>query len=90
MQYEDLDALAAARPHGCQVVVVEVDGEHLLADFHHPERAMYVFGPEDGSVRDGIRSISQHSVRLPTAYCLNVAVTAAIVMHDRIAKAGGR
>jgi tRNA G18 (ribose-2'-O)-methylase SpoU len=48
---------------------------------------MYVLGPEDGDVRKEIRELAQHTVRLPTAYCLNVAVAGAIVMHDRIAKA---
>jgi tRNA G18 (ribose-2'-O)-methylase SpoU len=86
-QYEDLSAFLAARPRGCQIVAVEVDGERTLGEFNHPERAMYVLGPEDGDVRKEIRELAQHTVRLPTAYCLNVAVAGAIVMHDRIAKA---
>lgn len=87
IQYPDINALEAGRPRGCQLVVVEVDGDVLLGDFKHPERAVYVLGPEDGDVHPYLRSIAQHTVRMPTAFCLNVATAAAIVMHDRIAKA---
>lgn len=88
IQYGDVESLMAARPRGCEVVAVEVDGEKTLGQFRHPPRALYVLGPEDGDVRSDLRDLAQHTVRLPTAYCLNVAVTGAIVMHDRIAKAG--
>lgn len=87
VQYPDIDTMAETMPRGVQVVVVEVDGDRLLSEFTHPERAMYVLGPEDGSVHDSIRSMAKYAVRMPTRYCLNVAVAASIVMHDRVAKA---
>ncbi len=36
------------RPYDCEMVVVElIDGAVPLPAFKHPERALYVFGPED-------------------------------------------
>lgn len=86
VEYADIDVFMAARPRGCQLVAVEVDGDRLLGEFKHPERAVYVLGPEDGNVHKDLRALAQHTVRIPTTHCLNVAVTAAIVMHDRVAK----
>lgn len=86
IQYDDIESMSAARPKGCELVVIEVDGDRELAKFTHPKRAMYVLGPEDGDVSQRLREMAQHTVRMPSAYCLNVAVAGAIVMHDRVAK----
>lgn len=88
IEFQGIEEFKLARPRGAQIVVVEVDGERDLHSFTHPPRALYVLGPEDGSVSTAMRELAQHTVRLPSRYCLNVAVTAAIVMHDRISKCG--
>ena len=74
-------------PHECEVVVVERwDWAKQLPEFKHPERAMYVFGPEDGSVDQGIKAMAHHIVQVPTRYCMNLAATVNVVLYDRLAK----
>lgn len=75
------------RPHDCPMVVIEiVEGAQSLPEFNHPERALYVFGPEDGSVPKRIVERAQHIVSIPTAYCMNLAATVNVVLYDRMAK----
>lgn len=68
-------------------VCVEVDpSAESLIDFEHPEKALYVFGPEDGSVPDGFRRASHRFVAIPSIQCLNLSTAVAIVAYDRMAK----
>lgn len=65
-------------------VAVEVrpDSEPLHT-FEHPERALYVFGPEDGSVPKPLLSHCHRFVVIPTRHCLNLATAVATVLWDR-------
>lgn len=82
--FATLEEFLANRPFGCPIVRVEVDGRDDLPAYRHPEQAIYLFGPEDGSlpILKGERS-----VRIDTAICLNLAMTTGVVMYDRLAKA---
>lgn len=81
------DNVLEALPYNCQTVVIElVEGARSLVDFIHPERAMYIFGPEDGSVPKRIVDKAQHVIQIPTEYCLNLAATVNVVLYDRMAK----
>lgn len=81
--------IAQHRPHDCPMVVIEiVEGAISLPLFIHPERAMYVFGPEDGSVRNDIIRQAQHVVSVPTQFCMNLAATVNVVLYDRLVKRG--
>jgi tRNA(Leu) C34 or U34 (ribose-2'-O)-methylase TrmL len=75
-------------PYGAQLVAVEIvpDATPLPA-FCHPERALYLFGPEDGSVPKDLVVQCHHVVQVPTAYCMNLAATVNVVLYDRMAKA---
>jgi tRNA(Leu) C34 or U34 (ribose-2'-O)-methylase TrmL len=65
-------------------VTVEVDlTAEPLSCFEHPEDAVYVFGPEDGSVTKALRVRCHRFVVIPTAYCLNLAAAVNIVLYDR-------
>jgi tRNA(Leu) C34 or U34 (ribose-2'-O)-methylase TrmL len=59
-----------------------------LVDFVHPAAALYVFGPEDGSVTKGWRSACHRFVQIPTANRgpLNLAAAVNVVLYDRQAK----
>jgi tRNA(Leu) C34 or U34 (ribose-2'-O)-methylase TrmL len=59
-----------------------MDGENIV-NFNHPERAIYLFGGEDRSV-----PIVQNSkrIKIPTSYCLNMAVASGVILYDRIIK----
>src|SRR5690242_1265947 len=68
-------------------VAVEVrkNGETLPA-FVHPERALYVFGPEDGGIGAAALSQCHRFVAIPSAHCLNLSMAVGIVLYDRQAK----
>lgn len=77
-------------PHGCVPVAVEIaTGAIPLSSYHHPERAFYVFGPEDGTLGASARSWCRDTVYIPTRYCMNLAATVNVVLYDRMAKRGG-
>ncbi len=78
-------------PHQCEVVAVDKwERAEQLPEFVHPERAMYVFGPEDGWVPEHIRLTASHVVTVPTRYCMNLAATVNVVLYDRLAKEARR
>ena len=85
LQQQDnlLDNLA----DGVKVVCVElVEGATALPQFTHPENALYVFGPEDGSLPQEIVDRADEVVFIPTVGCLNLAATVNVLLYDRHAK----
>jgi tRNA G18 (ribose-2'-O)-methylase SpoU len=71
-------------PEGCKLVGVElIDGAIDLPNFLHPARAAYVLGPELGSLSPELLQRCDHVVKIPTLFCVNVAMAGAIVMYDR-------
>jgi tRNA G18 (ribose-2'-O)-methylase SpoU len=76
-------------PKGCRLVGVELlDGAIDLPSFHHPRRAAYVLGPEKGSLSPALLERCDHVVKIPTSFCINVAMAGAIVMYDRVRSLG--
>lgn len=74
-----------ALPQGCVLVGIElVDDAIDLPSFRHPLRAAYVLGPEMGSLSPPLLARCQHVVKIPTRFCINVAMAGAIVMYDRV------
>ncbi|CAN1723469.1 RNA methyltransferase [Hyphomicrobium sp. 1Nfss2.1] len=74
-----------ALPNGCKLVGIElVENAVDLPSFRHPLRAAYVLGPEQGSLSDELLARCEHVVRIPTKFCINVAMAGAIVMYDRV------
>lgn len=74
-------------PPGTRVVCVElVEGAVALPAFNHPERALYVFGPEDGSLSQALIDRADHVVYIPTVGCMNLAATVNVLLYDRLAK----
>lgn len=70
-----------------EIVCVELaEGATPLPEFIHPENAMYVFGPEDGSIPQEIVSKASHVVYVPTIGCMNLAATVNVLLYDRLAK----
>jgi tRNA G18 (ribose-2'-O)-methylase SpoU len=72
-------------PGGCKLVGVELlDAAIDLPSFRHPLRAAYVLGPELGSLSEPLLARCDYVVKIPTSFCVNVAMAGAIVMYDRI------
>jgi tRNA(Leu) C34 or U34 (ribose-2'-O)-methylase TrmL len=81
---EDLHAVI---PHGCVPIAVDlIEGSQSLHSYEHPERAMYVFGPEDGTLDATVTSWCQDIIHIPMWRCANLAVAAGIVLYDRSMK----
>lgn len=76
-------------PRGCRLVGCELV-EHAvdLPSFGHPPSAAYVFGPERGSLSPAMLARCDHVVRIPTRFCINLAVAGAVVMYDRLLSLG--
>lgn len=74
-----------AIPYDCVPVAVEVDGDICLPNYKHPERAIYIFGPEDGSLGRRVTEYCRDIIKIP-AGCLNLAAAINVVLYDRVAK----
>jgi len=78
-----LDALSESM----KLVCVEfVENAISLPDYQHPENALYVFGPEDGSMSQEIVNEADDVVYIPTIKSMNLAATVNVVLYDRLAK----
>lgn len=64
-----------------------VDDAVPLPAFQHPQRAFYVFGPEDGTLGRATLDWCKHRIMVPTRGCMNLAATVNVVLYDRLAKA---
>jgi tRNA(Leu) C34 or U34 (ribose-2'-O)-methylase TrmL len=56
--------------------------ENLLW-FEHPEKAVYVFGPEDGGLGKVERSLCHRIIQIPTKHCLNLSMAVGTILYDR-------
>ena len=77
-------------PKGCVLVGVELDDRAVeLPSFRHPLNAAYLLGPEKGSLSPEASALCTHLVKIPTRFCVNLSIAAAIVMYDRMISMGG-
>lgn len=71
-----------------QVVCVElVEGAIPLNEYQHPDKALYIFGPEDGSIHQTVIDQADAVVFIPTNGSLNLAAAVNVLLYDRRAKA---
>lgn len=76
-----------AIPYDCVPVAVDLlEGAIPLPLYHHPERAFYIFGPEDGTLGAKITERCRDKIVVPTRFCMNLAATVNVVLYDRISK----
>jgi tRNA(Leu) C34 or U34 (ribose-2'-O)-methylase TrmL len=69
------------------IVCVElVEGATALPLYQHPTNAYYLFGPEDGSLPQGVIDQADAVVYVPTIGCMNLAATVNVLLYDRLAK----
>lgn len=90
--YRDVEVLHCARPfeqfpRGVTPIAIEVrEGAEPLFELEHPERAVYVFGPEDGGLPSSVLRHCHRVVVIPARHCLNLAVSVGTVLYDRMLK----
>lgn len=81
------DSIRDQIPFSHVPVAIEItDDAGSLEDFCHPANALYVFGPEDGSLGRDSLSFCRNVIRIPTRRCLNLGVCVGVVLYDRAAK----
>jgi len=74
-------------PTNMKIVCIELALDAIsLPDYHHPENAFYIFGPEDGTIDQEIIDKADDVVYIPTTGCMNLAATVNVVLYDRLAK----
>jgi len=82
-QVECLIAAADRLP----IVCVELaENAIALPEYQHPQNALYIFGPEDGTLEQGIIDRADAVVYIPTVGCMNLAATVNVLLYDRLAK----
>jgi tRNA(Leu) C34 or U34 (ribose-2'-O)-methylase TrmL len=89
--YRDVEMAQFDRPleRFARVVPVCVEiarGSEPLNQFVHPVDAVYVFGPEDGSVPQVVKRLCHRFVTIPGRHCLNLAAAVNVVLYDRLFK----
>jgi len=76
---------------GQSIVCVDlVEGAIPLPDFEHPENALYIFGPEDGTIAQEVINQADAVVYVPTTGCMNLAASVNVLLYDRLAKSKHR
>lgn len=85
--YGSVDEFRKAIPMGWVPIGIELcDGAQNLVNHSHQSSAVYILGPEDGSLSGAAKSMCKTILFIPSKHCLNVATAGSIVMYDRIAK----
>jgi tRNA(Leu) C34 or U34 (ribose-2'-O)-methylase TrmL len=70
-----------------KVVCVDlVEGASPLPAFEHPDKALYIFGPEDGTIKQTVIDQADAVVYIPTSGCMNLAASVNVILYDRLAK----
>ena len=83
------DLAAFTPPHGCRLVGIELMDEAVeLPSFTHPPQAAYVLGAERASLSPALVEQCDFVVKIPTRFCVNVAIAGALVMYDRMISLG--
>ncbi len=77
-------------PQGCTLVGVELCERSVeMPSFRHPLAAAYVLGPEQGSLSPEMQDLCTYIVKIPTKFCINVSLAAALTLYDRTLSLGG-
>ena len=77
-------------PAHTRVICVElVEGATALPGFTHPDQALYIVGPEDGSLDQALVDRADAVVYVPTVGCMNLAASVNVLLYDRLAKSAG-
>ena len=82
-----VETLLTSKTDDFKVVCVDlVEGATPLPAFSHPDKALYIFGPEDGTIKQNVIDQADYVVYIPTTGCLNLAASVNVVLYDRHAK----
>ena len=82
-----VESIFESLPYRCTPIAIELtdDAEDLM-DFQHPERACYIFGPENSSLNKQTLEKCDRVLKIPVGLPLNLAATVNVVLYDRMLK----
>ena len=81
------DCLIDSAPNDVKIICIEfAENAIALPEFQHPERALYIFGPEDGSIEQEVVDKADYVVFVPTISCMNLSASVNVLLYDRMAK----
>lgn len=84
---QGVDCFLEHIPEDTKLICVElVEGATPLPEYRHPDKAFYIFGPEDGTLGQSVIDRADAVVYVPTVGCMNLAATVNVVLYDRLAK----
>jgi len=87
----EVSCLLKSIPEDMKIVCVEFAENALaLPTYQHPEKAFYIFGPEDGSISQDIIDKADAVIYVPTVGCMNLGASVNVLLYDRIAKSSQR
>ena len=82
-----VEQIHQAASAGMSIICVDlIEGAIPLPNFTHPKNALYVFGPEDGTISQDIIDRADSVVYVPTIGCLNLAASVNVLFYDRLCK----
>ena len=82
-----VDTLLDAVEDDVQIVCVEFAENAIpLTEYQHPDKAFYIFGPEDGTLSQELIDKADAVLYIPTVGCMNLAATVNVLLYDRLLK----
>ena len=88
--YEWTSVEDMALPKGCELIGIELTEDAIdLPSFRHGLNCAYILGPEKGSLSPQAQARCTAIVKIPTKFCLNVSLAAALTLYDRALCFGG-
>lgn len=85
--FENIQTLRVLLPESTKIICVDlVEDATPLPHFQHPEKAFYIFGPEDGTISQNMINNADEVVYVPTVGCMNLAASVNVLLYDRLAK----
>lgn len=89
--YKTIQDLKENLPYSTRLIGVEMTSDSVaLAEFKHPERAVYLLGNEQIGLSKKVLEECHCVISFPGNFSLNVAVAGSIVMYDRVSKIPSR
>lgn len=87
LKQQSIESTLEKLPESTKIICVDlVEGAIPLPLFQHPEQALYVFGPEDGTISQSVIDEADDVVYVPTVGCMNLAASVNVLLYDRLAK----
>ena len=84
---QQVESLISSVSKETKIICIDlVVGATPLPNFQHPENAFYIFGPEDGTIKQAVIDTADEVVYIPTTGCLNLAATVNVLLYDRLLK----